>query len=473
MKKKLFLLFLILAILSASLMFAVSISGQDQPSDPLLIIIDDKLLETDVPSVIVSGRTMVPLRAIFEAIGAEVQWNGITRTVTASKGQTVIDLQIGSKTARKNGFDVELEAAPFISSSRTMVPVRFISEAFGAEVSWDAVNRYVVIRTPGSPVFELVKAAELFPFASNVHMKYKGTGNEYAQYETYVDYIREGVMQLRNSNGGTVSVIVYKHEGKSVKKVYQQGEIYYRHDFTSKVNRNEILIKEPIVKGNSWILSDGAVRTITDIRKQLKLPSGDYTAVEITTERADTIQKDYYVLNKGLVKTDFAAKDNSYVVTSELEQYEMGAPYRQRLRFYYPFMDFHLERIFYIERDIELYTNQDMKKIFEEQLKLVPTGSGLTRTLTLSTKVLGYTIDETYGSVIVDISSDFVREMNAGTTLEGMLLQSIANTFGHYYQKAKVGLRMDGRDYESGHFLFRAWEYLNVDYNINQFQPRN
>jgi hypothetical protein len=97
--------------------------------------------------MIVNGRTLAPLRAIFEALGATVQWNPADQSITAAKGNTTIKLQIGSTTALNNGAPVTLDAAPQIVGGRTLVPVRFIGEAMGAQITWDVANYQVNIIT--------------------------------------------------------------------------------------------------------------------------------------------------------------------------------------------------------------------------------------------------------------------------------------------------------------------------------------
>ncbi len=107
-------------------------------------------LQMDVSPTIVNGRAMVPLRAIFQALGAAVQWNPDDRSIVATKGNTTIKLQIGSASALNNGAQVTLDAAPQIVDGRTLLPVRFVGEAFGAQVNWDAANRRVNIVTTSS-----------------------------------------------------------------------------------------------------------------------------------------------------------------------------------------------------------------------------------------------------------------------------------------------------------------------------------
>lgn len=93
----------------------------------------------------VSGRVMVPVNAIFEAIGAEVTWNSTAKTVTAVLNDQTFVLKIGSSTATVNDTSVEIDGSAIIKNSRTLVPVRFISEALGLKVDWDQSTATVKI----------------------------------------------------------------------------------------------------------------------------------------------------------------------------------------------------------------------------------------------------------------------------------------------------------------------------------------
>lgn len=96
------------------------------------------------------SRVFVPLRGVFEQMGATVMWNGSNQMVTARRGNTDVQLTIGSRTAYVNGTPVGLDVAPHMMNGRTMVPLRFISETLGADVRWDAGVDAVYITTAGT-----------------------------------------------------------------------------------------------------------------------------------------------------------------------------------------------------------------------------------------------------------------------------------------------------------------------------------
>ena len=94
---------------------------------------------------IINGRTMVPLRSIFEAMGAEIEWDNATKTVTATRGEQTISLTVGSNTMYVGDKTVTLDTPAMIINGRTMVPTRAIAEAFASNVQWVASARTVVI----------------------------------------------------------------------------------------------------------------------------------------------------------------------------------------------------------------------------------------------------------------------------------------------------------------------------------------
>ena len=113
----------------------------------ITVNLDDSEVSFSVMPEIKEGRTMVPMRELFEMLGATVNWDGETRTVTANKGRSSVKLQIGNLTVNMNGEEKQMEAAPYIINGRTMVPLRFASEALGIRVGWDAKSRTIYLKS--------------------------------------------------------------------------------------------------------------------------------------------------------------------------------------------------------------------------------------------------------------------------------------------------------------------------------------
>jgi len=101
-------------------------------------------VEFDVQPYITNGRTLVPVRKLAEIMGFEVTWHQADKRVIIT-GDRRITLTIGEKTATVNDYPLDLDVAPEITDSRTMVPLRFITEALGSHVQWDGVLRSVFV----------------------------------------------------------------------------------------------------------------------------------------------------------------------------------------------------------------------------------------------------------------------------------------------------------------------------------------
>ncbi len=123
-------------------------------NNDITVCIDGQNLWFDVPPQIIDGRTMVPMRKIFEALGATVTWDDSTKTATGAKGDTIVNVSIDSKILFKNGVPKTLDVAPALIDSRTLVPARAIAESFDCEVNWIAETRTVYISTsaPKTPM---------------------------------------------------------------------------------------------------------------------------------------------------------------------------------------------------------------------------------------------------------------------------------------------------------------------------------
>ena len=117
------------------------------------IFVDGNPLEFDVQPRIINGRTMVPLRTIFEAMGATVEWDAHTQTVTATSERAIVKATINKKELTVNGTPVDLDVAPQIVDGRTLVPARFVAESFGADVTWVQASSTVTITSCKSDNF--------------------------------------------------------------------------------------------------------------------------------------------------------------------------------------------------------------------------------------------------------------------------------------------------------------------------------
>lgn len=121
-------------------------------ADKITVKVNGRNLRTDVDPIEISGRVLVPMRAIFESFEAEVNWDEATATATATKEGRVVQVTENSTVTKVDGQDVVIDVPATIIDGRFLVPVRFISESFGAKVDWLDLRRTVVI-TGGTVVY--------------------------------------------------------------------------------------------------------------------------------------------------------------------------------------------------------------------------------------------------------------------------------------------------------------------------------
>lgn len=302
---------------------------------------------------------------------------------------------------------------------------------------------------------------ELYPFEENVYRVYEGMGNEFAGYDEYVDFLSDSRIQLRRNNGGTEIVSVLEKKDGMLVEIISKAETYYKENFLDKdPEENKILLKEPLTLDASWD-SEGQTATVTGVDVEVKTGVGTFTALEVTrvTKGKESEKRvEYYVRGMGLVKVIDTGKD--YEVSATLTKMEGNAVRKRFVNFYYP--NAQDERIFLYRKEISFTTNDIPKILIINAYKELPKEA--VPVLTKNTKV-NYLYLNQDGRVYLDLTKEFLQEMNAGAGYEGLILQSLANTIGDYYGVSKVMLTIDGKTYESGHIVLEKFEALEVNYD--------
>lgn len=120
-------------------------NSTEQPMSAISVFCNDSEISFDQLPFIENDRVLVPMRAIFENLGAEVTWEESTQTITATRENDTIVMQIGNKSITKNDKTIESDVAPRIVGDRTFVPIRVISESLEATVTWDEATKTVTV----------------------------------------------------------------------------------------------------------------------------------------------------------------------------------------------------------------------------------------------------------------------------------------------------------------------------------------
>jgi hypothetical protein len=172
------------------------------------VIINGELQVYDQSPVIKNGRTLVPLRGIFETLDTQVNWDGSTKTVTAVKENKHVKIQIGSNIASINGKQNEIDVPAQILNGRTMVPLRFISETLGAQVQWDGATRTIFIESVSKP--DVTSSNEIPPFTPRVDAE-----NTVKLMEN-VNVFNQKTIEKVNSISSDGSTIVFNSEATEI-----------------------------------------------------------------------------------------------------------------------------------------------------------------------------------------------------------------------------------------------------------------
>ena len=152
MKRIISVVFALVMLITAS---AMSVCAQNE----LSVEINGKKIEFDVLPQIVEGRTMVPFRKIGEELGAKVDWDDSTKTVSLELNGQTVKLTIGKSMITVDGADKELDVPAMIIDGRTLVPVRAITEAFGCDVAWDDATKTVSLTVKEPETIEEIEGA--------------------------------------------------------------------------------------------------------------------------------------------------------------------------------------------------------------------------------------------------------------------------------------------------------------------------
>ncbi len=148
--------------LAVLLLSAICVMPAQASSDDIKVYVNGHKLIFDDPPVIENDRTLVPLRAIFEAMGVPVYWDESSSTVIAIKDDVEIKITVGSCSPTIDGKAVAIDVPARIINGRTFVPLRFISDAFGSNIDWFGNSRTIMVNSHSEINIENV---------NNVHME--------------------------------------------------------------------------------------------------------------------------------------------------------------------------------------------------------------------------------------------------------------------------------------------------------------
>jgi len=202
----------------------VMILGGIVYADDISVEIDGRELAFDVSPTIIDGRTVLPVRTIFESLGLEVKWDDATKTVTGIGDNTSVSLVIDQKVAYVNGKATSLDVPATIIDGRTMVPARFVAESTGAKVGWDNATKTVLI--------EKVNNHTLDPFKNNTYINVDGgnlSGHRLPNVVVDIGFGDREYWAYTNEHGQLVRVVADEIilQDEDAENVLETGRYYH------------------------------------------------------------------------------------------------------------------------------------------------------------------------------------------------------------------------------------------------------
>lgn len=251
--------------------------------------VNGEVSQLDSPPVIADGRTLVPIRAIVEALDGNVDWDNDTKTATLTNdADAEVKLTVNSKTAYYNGSEVQLDTAPVIINERTMLPIRFVAESFGYTTDWNAADKSITI-TGGEDTAEE-------PAASEDEFSYHYTdkdGNEYSDFSAEND----GHITIKDKNGKQTGKYTYTGKWDEIFKNKKGDILAYSYQFendTTSISINGTDKNVALNDNYELVDADGNIYEFADPSVvSVKDKSG-----KVTDEYTATEEQRYYYTDK-------------------------------------------------------------------------------------------------------------------------------------------------------------------------------
>ncbi|MNB86907.1 hypothetical protein D3C75_338680 [compost metagenome] len=325
-------------------------------SKDIKVNVEGEAVVFDQPPIIFDGRTLVPIRAVCEKIGATIKWDVSTQTTTVIKGNTTLSLQIDSQLMQvSGGAPVQLDVPPQIYNGRTLLPIRAVVENLGYEVTWNAAKQILSIEQEGAIIVDDLENTQAYGVdnwaqISPVHQfSYKNEGLAYAYADRnqlkittpgktltlgvkypilgdvisdddgnfYVVWGKENDTQ--NAAIETVFISKYSPEGQELKTTGFVGKSTPWRDADSAKT------KIPFDSGNSVsVISDGILVNYHSKRRYDGHQSDNVIAVKIADMSAYAFPNDTYSghsFNQSLI---YSKKSSGFLFASHGDAYARG-----------------------------------------------------------------------------------------------------------------------------------------------------
>ena len=291
-----------------------------------------------------------------------------------------------------------------------------------------------------------IKSKEYFPPNSNSMYIYRGFNNNLINFKSSIDYFNDNKIQVRFDDCITNTVNIYEYTDSGIKLSFQTWNTYHHQNFLDESNNmDDYLIKEPIVKNNMWLLSDGSKRCITNVDINVKTQFNLFpSAIEIVTISRDNSEfsVDYYVLGIGLVKSIYYIKKIG-LLYCELEDILENSPFSKNIKIYYP--DKNLNTIWYSNKTLSYNTNEDITLSFSKLFETPPIGLIPIINRNIKINKLYYNYETNFAHI--DFYEGIINTLKENTLKTKAFFDCIYNTLKNYYETEKIYITINNHPY--------------------------
>ena len=259
--------------------------------DEIKIQIDGEYKTFDVSPVIISDRVLVPMRGIFETLDAKIGWEETTKMALATRGEHYVSVQIGNTDAFLNGEKLTLDVAPQIVNSRTLVPIRFVSESLGCKVDWDDSTKTVVITTDNTKT-DVIRKVAIIKLDDLGYSNYKNFDKAYEFFKSYgITNIGIGAI-AKNVESGK-SNPDYNEFVSTVKKWIADGTEIWNHGY---LHKRESSSQTEEMEGYEYFSVDSYETQYSNLKKAVDIINSTFDY------KVRTFGSPYNACNKDTVK---------------------------------------------------------------------------------------------------------------------------------------------------------------------------
>ena len=291
---------------------------------------------------------------------------------------------------------------------------------------------------------------EFFPFRANTLFAYLGDPERFNQL-TFAGFIEGNMMQRIVQQAAVTTTEVFKYENGELRLTFANPVVYdFINVMDEPANLNFLILKAPLVVGNSWSMTGDDTTEIVSMDAEVETPYGTFTAMRVVTTYPGGDQMiSYFARDVGLIRqvVIWDGEESSYSLIAIVEDTE----YEMFISMYWLDGAFELRE----ERTtLSFVTNDDVLSVLADALKRegefhAPFLTPNTRINDISIEIIGQ------GSLLtLDVSSDFIDELDLDLEAEEIKLQMLANTVGNFFKVSQFKITVDGEHYRSSNIEF-------------------